>query len=166
LPRSATPQAGILIIFGVSTSVATQESIPTKRPPRSGILPHLRTKSQQHLSTSLAFLLINMTTENIRKRIRKKAGALTDSLRRHGRLSPSPSVSPTVAPGSSKSATRDMVTHVSPVNQSSHQPSVPTPTIRVSPEQQLSSATASPSAVSLTEENRPLTGVRALHDAI
>jgi hypothetical protein len=50
-----------------------------------------------------------------------------------------------------------------PVNQSSHQTSVPTPTIRVSSEQQSSSAVASANAISLTEENRPLAAVCALH---
>jgi hypothetical protein len=55
---------------------------------------------------------------------------------------------------------------VSPVNQSSHLASVPMPTIRVSPEQQLSSAVASANAESLTEENRPSTAVCALHYAM
>ena len=107
-----------------------------------------------------------MTGKSIYRRTRKKARALTDSLRRHGQPSPSPSDSATDTPGSSRSAAGDTVEGVAPgfpVNQSDRQASVPTPTIRVSPEQQLSSTVVSPNAVSLTEKNRPLTAVCAIH---
>ena len=109
-----------------------------------------------------------MIAGDIRKRIGKKARALTDSLRRHGRPSPPSSVSATDTTGGSSSAARDMaggVAQVSPVNQSSHQTTAPTPTIRVSLEQQFSSPTASANAVSLPEKNRPLTDVCVLHYA-
>jgi hypothetical protein len=116
-----------------------------------------------------------MTIGNIGKKFKKKARTLKDSLHGHGRPSLSPNVSATETahwqgtPGSSGSVASDMVEGValvSPVNQSSHQALVPIPTIRVSPEQQLSNAVASANAVSLTENNRPLTAVCALYYAI
>jgi len=110
-----------------------------------------------------------MTTGNIRKRIKEKARALTDSLCCHGQPSPSPSVSATDTPASSRSVAGNMVdsvAHEPPVNQSSHQASVPTPTTQVSPEQQLSGTACLANAVSLTDKNKPLTAVCALHYAI
>jgi len=50
----------------------------------------------------------------------------------------------------------EAVALVSLANQSSHRAPVPTPTIRVSPKQQLPSAVASANAESLRGENRPL----------
>jgi len=108
-----------------------------------------------------------MAIETICTRIERKVRALTDSLRRHG-LSPSPSVSATDIPGGLGPAAGDMaegVAHVSSVdqNQSSRQASVPTPTIRVSPEQQrLSGAVTAANAVSLAEGDGPLTAANVV----
>jgi hypothetical protein len=106
-----------------------------------------------------------MTRWNIRKNIKKGVRALTDD----DQPSPSPSVSATETASNSRSTGRNMgegVALVSPVNESNHQTSVPTPTIQVSSEQQSSSVVASANAVSFTEENRPLAAVCALHYAI
>jgi len=108
-----------------------------------------------------------MAIETICTRIERKVRALTDSLRRHG-LSPSPSGSATDIPGGLGPAAGDMaegVAHVSSVdqNQSSRQASVPTPTIRVSPEQQrLSGAVTAANAVSLAEGDGPLTAANVV----
>jgi hypothetical protein len=96
-----------------------------------------------------------MTIGNIRKNIKKKVRALTDSLHGRGRPSPSPSVSATETarwPDMPCGSVRNMgenVALVSPMNQCSNKTSVPTPTTRVS----LSSVAASADAVSLTEGN-------------